>query len=237
MTDLIINDMDVEVVQKNIKNVHLSVNPPIGSVRVSAPEHMPMEAIKAYVLSKLNWIKKKQNRFKSQEREAAREYIDKETHYYDGKSYLLKVTELDSAPKVKLHHSQIELQVRPDSSRETKQRALEAWYRQQLKSKLAELIPAWEKKLNVSVSSFIVRKMKTKWGSCSPQKGTIRINLELAKKPAECLEYIVVHELVHLIEPSHNNHFIKLMDDFLPKWRFYRDELNQLPVCFEEWES
>ncbi|MFG0161287.1 M48 family metallopeptidase [Legionella pneumophila] len=232
MTDLIINEMDVEVVQKNIKNLHLSVNPPIGQVRVSAPEQMPLEAIKAYVISKLNWIRKQQNKYQTQKREAKREYIEKETHYYNGKSYLLKVTELDSPPRVKLHHSQIELQVRPGFSRKMRQETLERWYRQQLKLKLFELIPLWEKKLNVSVSSCTVRKMKTKWGSCSPQKGTIRINLELAKKPVECLEYIVVHEMVHLIEPSHNNHFINLMDNYLPKWRFYRDELNQLPTCY-----
>ncbi|GAN26154.1 hypothetical protein lpymg_01036 [Legionella pneumophila] len=237
MTDLIINDMDVEVVQKNIKNVHLSVNPPIGHVRVSAPDQMPLDAIKAYVISKLNWIRKQQNKYQSQKRETRREYIEKETHYYNGKSYLLKVSELDSSPKVKLHHSQIELQVRPGSSREIRQEILERWYRQQIKLKLAELIPLWEKKLNVSVSSFIVRKMKTKWGSCSPQKGAIRINLELAKKPIEFLEYIVVHEMVHLIEPSHNNHFINLMDNYMPKWRFYRDELNQLPTCYEDWKS
>lgn len=229
--------MDVEVVQKNIKNLHLSVNPPIGHVRVSAPEQMPLDAIKAYVISKLNWIRKQQNKYQSQKRETRREYIEKETHYYNGKGYLLKVTELGSSPRVKLHHSKIELQVRPGSSREMRQETLEKWYRQQLKSKLAELVPLWEKKLNVSVSSFIVRKMKTKWGSCSPQKGTIRINLELAKKPVECLEYIVVHEMVHLIEPSHNNHFINLMDNYFPKWRFYRDELNQLPTCYEDWKS
>jgi len=228
--------MDVVVVQKNIKNVHLSVYPPIGHVRVSAPEQMSLDAIRAYVITKLKWIKKQQEKLCAQEREATREFIDKESHYFNGKSYLLKVVELDAPPKIRLHHSQIELQVRPGSNKETKQEVLEAWYRQQLKQKISALISVWEKKIDVSVSSFIVRKMKTKWGSCSPHNGTIRINLELAKKPAECLEYIVVHELVHLLEPSHNNRFVLLMDRYLPKWRFYRDELNQLPVRHEKWQ-
>jgi len=236
MPDFKINNMDVVVVQKNIKNVHLSVYPPIGHVRVSAPEQMSLDAIRAYVITKLKWIKKQQEKLCAQEREATREFIDKESHYFNGKSYLLKVVELDAPPKIRLHHSQIELQVRPGSNKETKQEVLEAWYRQQLKQKISALISVWEKKIDVSVSSFIVRKMKTKWGSCSPHNGTIRINLELAKKPAECLEYIVVHELVHLLEPSHNNRFVLLMDRYLPKWRFYRDELNQLPVRHEKWQ-
>jgi len=197
---------------------------------------MSLDAIRAYVITKLKWIKKQQEKLCAQEREATREFIDKESHYFNGKSYLLKVVELDAPPKIRLHHSQIELQVRPGSNKETKQEVLEAWYRQQLKQKISALISVWEKKIDVSVSSFIVRKMKTKWGSCSPHNGTIRINLELAKKPAECLEYIVVHELVHLLEPSHNNRFVLLMDRYLPKWRFYRDELNQLPVRHEKWQ-
>lgn len=230
MLNLIINDMDIEVVLKKIKNVHLSVNPPIGNVRVSAPDNMSMDAIKSYVVSKLNWIRKKQNKFKSQEREATREFIDKESHFYNGKTYLLKIIEADSPPKVKLNYSQIELYVRPGSSKEKRQNVIETWYRQQLKQKVGELISHWEKKIGVLVAAFVIKKMKTKWGSCSPHNCTIRINLELAKKPAECLEYIVVHELVHLLEPSHNERFVSMMDKHMPKWRFYRDELNHLPV-------
>ena len=234
MPDLIINNMDVEVVQKNIKNVHLSVNPPVGHIRVSAPEHMSMDAIKAYVISKLNWIKKQQYRFKTQDREALREYIDKESHYFNGKCYLLKVEECDAHPKVQLNHSQIILQVHPGSDIHKKAAVLDNWYRNQLREKTFPMIKAWEKKMEVSVSKLTIQKMKTKWGSCNPLLRSIRINLELAKKPSDFLEYVVVHELTHLIEPSHNHRFKELMDKFMPKWRFYKDELNRLPLGHTE---
>ena len=230
-----LNNIDVEVLQKNIKNIHLSVYPPAGHVRVSAPESMAIETIRVYVISKLGWIKKQQDRIRAQKREALRECIDRESHYFNGKRYLLKVVEHDAAPQVSLLHSEIVLHVRPGTDETKKRKVLEEWYRQQLKQKIYFLIPQWEKKIGVSVEQSTVRKMKTKWGSCTPVSRTIRINLELAKKPPECLEYIVVHELTHLLEPSHNRRFIALMDRFLPKWRMYRDELNALPVRHERW--
>lgn len=228
--------MDVEIVQKNIKNVHLSVYPPSGHVRVSAPDTMEMDTIRVYVISKLNWIKKQQEKLQAQVRETPRECIDRESHYFNGKRFLLKVIERDAAPQVNLSHSQILLQVRPGADEVKKRAVLEAWYRQQLKEKVSTLITQWEKKMDVSVAYFTIRKMKTKWGSCSPLSRSIRINLELAKKPLECLEYIVVHELVHLLEPSHSSRFIGLMDKFMPKWRLYREELNTLPVRHEDWQ-
>ncbi len=231
-----LNDMDVELVQKNIKNVHLSVYPPAGHVKVSAPESMAVETIRVYVISKLGWIKKQQEKLRAQDREVPRECIDRESHFFNGKRYLLKVVERDAAPQVRLSHSGIVLQVRPGSDEEKKRSVLDAWYRQQLKTALIPLIALWEKKIGVSVEKCIVRKMKTKWGSCTPGSRSIRINLELAKKPPECLEYIVVHELTHLLEPSHNSRFIALMDQFMPKWRFFRDELNALPVGHENWQ-
>lgn len=231
-----LNNIDVEVIQKNIKNVHLSVYPPKGRVKVSAPESMAIETIRVYVISKLGWIKKQQEKLRAQEREAQRECIDRESHFFNGKRYLLKVVERDAAPQVSLSHSKIVLQVRPGSNEVKKRSVLDEWHRQQLKEKISALIPQWEKKMKVSVTQYTVRKMKTKWGSCTPASRSIRINLELAKKPPECLEYIIVHELAHLLEPSHNSHFIALMDRFLPKWRFYRDELNALPVRHEDWQ-
>lgn len=231
-----LNDIDVEITQKNIKNVHLSVYPPAGHVRVSAPVSMDAESIRAYVISKLGWIKQQQRKLCAQVRESARDYINRESHYYNGKRYLLEVCEKNAPPYVSLTHGKIILQVRPGASKEKMQSVLDEWYRHQLKQKVHSLIAVWEKKLKVSVDKFTVRKMKTKWGSCTQKSHTIRINLELAKKPPECLEYILVHELVHLLEPTHNTKFILLMDQFMPKWRFYRDELNALPVRHENWQ-
>lgn len=233
--DFKLHDMDVEVIQKKIKHVHLSVYPPAGRVRVSAPENMAMDVIRIYIISKLNWINKQQEKLRIQARESAREYIDRESHYFNGKRYLLKIIERDAPRQVSLSHSHIILHVRPGTDKVKKRTMLDAWYRQQLKEKTSVLITSWEKKIGVTVSQVIIRKMKTKWGSCSPLSRTIRINLELAKKPAECLEYIIVHELAHLLEPSHNSRFIALMDKVMPKWRFYRDELNGLPLRHEEW--
>ncbi|MEN8129157.1 MAG: SprT family zinc-dependent metalloprotease [Pseudomonadota bacterium] len=231
-----LNNMDVEVVQKNIKNVHLSVYPPKGHIKVSAPESMEIETIRVYVISKLGWIKRQREKLRAQARETPRECIDRESHYFNGKRFLLKVIERDAAPQVRLSHSKIELQVRPGADEVKKRFVLDEWYRQQLKEKVSSLVTQWEKKMDVSVAQLTIRKMKTKWGSCSPGSRSIRINLELAKKPPECLEYIVVHELAHLLEPSHNSRFIALMDRFMPKWRLYRDELNALPVRHEDWQ-
>lgn len=231
-----LNEIDVEVVQKDIMNVHLSVYPPKGRVKVSAPQSMAIETIRVFVISKLGWIKKQQQKLSAQQREAPREYINRESHYFTGKRYLLNVVEVDEAPKVTLCHSEIVLQVRPGADDAKRRFVIDEWYRQQLKEMVTPLIAKWEKKIGVTVEQFSVRKMKTKWGSCSPVSHTIYINLELAKKPAECLEYIIVHELVHLLEPTHNNRFIAFMDNFLPKWRFYRDELNCLPVRHENWQ-
>src|SRR5579885_1258320 len=236
MVDFKLYDMDVEVIQKNIKHVHLSVYPPNGRVTVSAPEAMEIETIRLYVISKLKWIKKQQEKLRKQLRETPRQCIDRESHYFNGKRYLLKVVEYKATPKVTLTHSKIVLQVRPGADELKKRVVLFRSYRQQLKEKVRILIQQWEKKMKVSVLQFTIRKMKTKWGSCSPKSRSVRINLELAKKPPECLEYIVVHELMHLLEPSHNSNFIALMDRFLPKWRFFRDELNSLPVRHEDWK-
>jgi len=233
---LSLNDIDVEVIQKNIKNVHLSVYPPSGRVKVSAPESMAIETIRIYVISKLGWIKKQQKKLRSQNRETQRECIDRESHYFNGNRYLLKVIEHNAVPQVTLAHSKILLQVRLGATEDKKRYILDEWYRHQLKGKVSSLITKWEKKMKVTVEKFTVRKMKTRWGSCTPAAHSIRINLNLAKKPPQCLEYIIVHELVHLLEPSHNKNFIALMNRFLPKWRFYRDELNSLPLRHEDWK-
>ncbi len=225
----------VDVVKKDIKNVHLSVYPPTGRVRISAPERMSLDTIRVFAISKLNWIKQQQQKLLEQERETPREYLDRESHYVWGKRYLLKIIEHNAAPEVELKHSTMLLRVRPGSDDVKMEAVLDAWYRQQLKEAVPPLIAKWEPLMGVKVERFFVQRMKTKWGSCNLSAGTIRLNSELAKKPPESLEYIVVHEMVHLLEPTHNARFIGLMDRFMPKWEFYRDILNRLPVRHENW--
>jgi predicted metal-dependent hydrolase len=225
-----LGDIAVNVVRKNIKNVHLSVCPPTGNVRISAPLRMNLDTIRVFAISKLDWIKKHQQKIRSQVRETPREFLDRESHYLWGKRYLLNLIEIDAPPQLELRHDLLLLQVHPGTDIVKKRDIIDEFYRQQIAAALPPLIDKWERLMGVSVTSFSVRKMKTKWGSCTPSLGTIRFNLELAKKPAECLEYVVVHELVHLLEPSHNSRFVAFMDSFLPKWRFYQSELNRLPI-------
>jgi predicted metal-dependent hydrolase len=226
----------VEVVKKDIKNVHLSVYPPTGKVRISAPLRMNLDTIRVFAISKLGWIRQQQKKVTEQEREPPREYLDRESHYVWGKRYLLKVIERDAAPEVELRHSQLVLHVRPGTTEDKKQGILDEWYRAQLKTAVPPLIARWEPLLHVKVERFFVQRMKTKWGSCSTASAGIRLNTDLARKPRECLEYIVVHEMAHLLEPTHNARFIALMDMFMPNWRFHRQTLNRLPVRHESWQ-
>jgi predicted metal-dependent hydrolase len=226
----------VDVVQKDIKNVHLSVYPPNGRVKLSAPLRMSAETIRVFAASKIGWIKKQQAKLKGQEREPPREYLDRESHYVWGKRYLLKVVEDEVAPSVEVQAGSLRLRVRPGTGKATREAAITSWYRQLLKAEVPPLIEAWGPKLNVAVSGFYVRHMKTKWGSCNPAAGTIRLNTELAKKPKECLEYVVVHELAHLIERHHNERFFAIMDRHMPQWRLHRQELNSAPVANETWD-
>lgn len=230
-----LGEIAVDVVFKDIKNIHLSVYPPDGKVRIAAPIRMSLDTLRVFAISKLAWIKQQQKKLQSQERETPREYLDRESHYLWGKRYLLKVVEQDAAPAVELKHSRLVLRVRPGASKEKKQAVLDQWYRQQLKAGLQQLIDKWQPLMGVKVEHFFVQRMKTRWGSCNPASGTIRLNTELAKKHPECLEYIVMHEMTHLLEPSHNPRFVALMDQFMPKWRFYRDILNRQPVRHENW--
>lgn len=224
-----------EVIRKRIKHVHLSVYPPAGRIRISAPEHMALDTIRVFAISKLPWIKSQQRKVRAQKREAPRDYIDRESHYLWGKRYLLTVIERDGAPTIDLQHKRIVLGVRPSTSTERREELLDAWYREQLRMALPPLLEKWEALMNVKTSKVFVQRMKTKWGSCNPNSHAIRLNTDLAKKPPECLEYIIVHELAHLIEPSHNARFVSVMNLFMPKWQHYRDELNSLPVRHEDW--
>ncbi len=235
VSQIMLGDIAVDVVLKDIKNVHLSAYPPTGRVRISAPKRMKMETIRVFAISKLTWIKQQQKKLRQQERETPREYIDRESHYVWGKRYLLTVSESDERPSIELKHSSMLLRVRPRTDEYKRQALLEAWFRERLKEAVTPLIERWQPLLGVAVERFFVQRMKTKWGSCNHKARTLRLNTELAKKPPECLEYIVVHELVHLLEPTHNAHFVALMDRFMPKWQFHRQVLNRLPVRREAW--
>jgi predicted metal-dependent hydrolase len=228
-----LGDMLVDVIQKPIKNVHLSVYPPNGRVRISAPSHMSLDTIRAFAISKLEWIKRAQQKLRDQVRETAREYIDRESHQVWGERYLLKLVEWEGAPSVEIKHNNLVLQVRPGTDRAKKQAIVDLWHRQQIKVVVPSLIEKWEPVMGVQVTNFYVRQMKTLWGSCNPKAGSIRLNSELAKNPRECLEYVVVHEMVHLLERSHGQRFIAFMDRFMPLWRHHKNALNQLPVKHE----
>ena len=230
-----LGDLAVDVVRKDIKNVHLSVHPPTGRVTIAAPARLSLDTIRVFAISKLGWIRQQQQKLLEQEREAPREYLNRESHYVWGQRYLLQVIEGDSPPAVELSHRRMVFRARPGWQQTKKQELLDAWYREQLKAAAPPVIAKWERLMGVKVERFFVRRMKTRWGSCNPRARTIRLNTDLAKKPRECLEYIVVHELCHLLEPTHNARFIALMDQFMPKWQGHRGTLNQLPVRHERW--
>jgi len=236
MSHITISDIKIDVVRKNIKNIHLSVHPPNGRVRISVPNQLNEDAIRLYTISKLGWIKKQQRKFEGQERQTPREYKDRESHYFQGKRYLLNVIESNSTPKANLRSVKyIDLYVRPGSTVEKKEAVLNKWYRDRLREIIPDIISKWEKILNVEVKEFGIKQMKTKWGTCNTKAKRIWINLELAKKPLHCLEYIVVHEMVHLLERHHNERFLAYMNKFIPQWKQYKRELNRFPVSHSEW--
>lgn len=231
-----VGPVTVDVVRKDIRNIHLAVYPPTGRVRIAAPLQVQDDAIRLFVVSKLSWIKRHQRKFAAQERIPPREYQQRESHYFQGRRYLLRLHEADAPPKVLLRtKTYLDLYVRPGATREKRHEILTRWYRAQLKNQMPPLIEKWEEIMGVRVGTWQVRQMKTRWGSCQTEKKQIRLNLELAKKPESCLEYILVHEMVHLLERHHNEVFLGYMDRFLPNWRQLKAELNKLPVRHEEW--
>ena len=236
MSEIAVGDISIEVIQKNIKNLHLSVYPPSGRVRISAPSRMGLDTIRLYAISKLDWIRKHQVKLRRQQREAPREYISGESHFYLGKRYLLKIIEHNAPAMVNQNHDTLELYLRTKTSRRKRQMILDEWYRHRLKEIVPRLIQQCEEKMNVQVEDWGVKKMKTKWGTCNITAMRIWLNLELAKKPLHCIEHVVVHEMVHLLERKHNDRFIRLMDSFLPQWRQIKEELNRFPISHTEWE-
>jgi predicted metal-dependent hydrolase len=235
VTQLQLGEIAVEVVLKDIKNIHLSVYPPAGKVRISAPSRMSLDTIRVFAISKLGWIKQQQEKLRGQERETRREYLDRESHFVWGKRYLLQVIECDEAASVELKHNQMFLQLRRGTPGNKRQAVVEAWYRQQIRMAAPLLIAKWEPVIGAKVEKFFVQKMKTKWGSCNSTAKSIRLNTDLAKKPQQCLEYIVVHEMAHLVVRHHNEQFISIMDKCLPGWRMLQQMLNSAPLAHADW--
>ena len=226
----------VEVVRKDIKNLHVGVYPPNGRVRVAAPLRLDDDAVRLAVISRLGWIRRKQAEFEQQDRQSQREFVTGESHYFEGRRYRIDVTERDGPPTVRLlNNTTMALSVRPGADRDKREAVLHRWYRCQLRDRLPALLAKWEPKVGVQIAEVRIRKMKTCWGTCNRDARRIWLNLELAKKPASCLEYIVVHEMVHLIERHHNDRFRDLMDRLIPQWRLHRDELNRAPLAHVDW--
>ena len=231
-----INGLPVQIIRKAIKNLHLGVYPPNGRVRVAAPLAVSDDAVRLAVISRLGWIKRQRAKFEGQSRQSKREMVSGESHYFQGRRYRLRVIEHDGATKVTMrNNSIIELHARPDTTARKRELALQRWYRQRLKALIPGLLEKWQTILGVEVADWGVKKMKTKWGACSVEGRRVWLNLELAKKTLHCIEYIIVHEMIHLLERKHNEIFISYMDKFLPKWRFYKEELNKSPLRHENW--
>ena len=232
---LLLGDIQIAVTRKAVKHVHLSVHPPTGNVTLVAPTDTRLEVARAYAISKLGWIRDQQAKLLAQARETPRPFVERETHYLWGRRYLLTVVEKDEKPSVKQGHRRITLTVRPGSTLEQREAVMGEWHRALLHAVVPALIEKWEAKLGVLVSRYYLQRMKTKWGGCNHRAGNIRLNTELVKKPKDLLEYVVVHEMLHLVEPTHSERFVTLLEKHYPTWREARAELNELPLGAETW--
>lgn len=231
-----VNGVVVTIVRKGIKNLHLGVYPPQGRVRVAAPHAITDAAVRLAVIGKLGWIRRQKLRFTAQPRQSEREMVSGESHYVFGHRYRLQVIEHQGAGRITIRNRRfIDLYARPGLEGVERKRILHRWYRDQLRQHIQPLMDRWQAILGVEASGFSIKRMKTKWGSCNQRSRRIWLNLELAKKPKACLEYLVVHELLHLVERHHNDHYLALMDQHLPTWRNLRDLLNSEPLAHEEW--
>lgn len=233
-----VNNLIINVVRKDIKNIHLNILPPQGDVRVTVPLKKDQESIRLFIISKLSWIKKQRNKFSNQERESKKEYISGESHYFKGDRYLLNIIHSLEKPKVLIRNNKfIDLFVNKNFSKEKRKMIMDNWYRDELKKILPQKINEWSKITKIQIEDLRVRKMKTKWGTCNKDKKRIWINLELIKKPIHYLDYVIVHELVHFLERKHNDHFVNYMNKFLPSWRTIKTELNSFILTHESWET
>jgi predicted metal-dependent hydrolase len=233
---ILVNGLSVQIVRKGIKNLHLGVYPPHGRVRVAAPLRVLDNAVRLAVIGKLGWIKRQQARFDAQPRQSEREMVSGESHYFLGRRYRLRLIACQGAAKLIVRTpGTMELHARAGLSAGQREKVLLSWYRERLKELIPPLIDKWQNRVGVRAEEWAIRKMKTKWGACNAEACRIWLNLELAKKPVQCLEYIIVHELVHLLERHHNDNFTELMNKFLPQWKTRRAELNVAPLAHETW--
>lgn len=238
MTEIIqLGDISIMVTRKEIKNVHLSVHPPEGRVTLSAPTETRLDVARAYAISKLDWIRKQQENLRNQARETPRQFIDRESHYLWGRRHLLTVIEKDAKPSITTDHKRIMLSIRPGSDEVKRASIIHEWHKSLLHKLIPSLISKWEPKLGVQVSAYFLQRMKTKWGSCNHKANRIRLNTELVKKPKDLIEYVVVHEMTHLLEPTHSERFVAILDEHYPTWREARAELNELPLAAEVWRE
>ena len=232
-----VGNYEIDVIRKDIKNLHLSVHPPTGRIRIATPLTVSEEAVRLFAISKIAWIRKNRRKLAAQPRQSQRQYIYRETHYFQGQAYLLSLVPTTGTPKVTLKTpNQLYLHIKENATRAQKEQAMEAWYRTELKKIIPDLIEKWETRMNVHVQEWGVKKMQTNWGTCNIEDRRIWLNLELAKKSIPCLEYIIVHEMTHLLERHHNKHFLFYMDTFLPNWTALREELNSGVLGFVDWE-
>jgi predicted metal-dependent hydrolase len=230
-TELVIGGISIDVVFKDIKNVHLSVYPPTGRVRVSAPDRMSLESVRLFAISKVGWIRKHQDRIHYQPRETPREYLERESHFVWGRRYLLTLKEGGSRAQLVLANRTLELKLPEGASVQERQKAMDDWYRSELRSRAAPILKKWSDRLGVEFNQLYIQRMKTKWGSSNPDRHTIRLNLELAKFAPECLDYIALHEIAHFLAPNHGERFLLLLDRNMPSWRAIRDRLNEGPLA------
>ena len=232
-----IGELSILVTRKDIKNVHLSVHPPDGRVTLTAPSSTRLDVARAYAISRLGWIRQQQAKLKHQARETPRRFIERESHSLWGRRHLLTVVRWDAKPAVVLDHKRITLFVRPGSDARKRAEVMHAWHKALMHQVVPGLIKKWEPKLGVKVTGYFLQRMKTKWGSCNHRAGHIRLNTELVKKPKDLLEYVIVHEMVHLIAPTHSERFVSLLDKHYRTWREARAELNALPLTAEVWKE
>lgn len=232
-----IAEIAIEMTRKDVKHVHLSVHPPAGRVSLVAPRATRVEVARAYAISKLGWIREQRARLQAQARETPRRFVERESHQVWGRRYLLTVLEVDEKPSVSLDHRKVTLRVRPGSSAAKREEVMHEWHKALLHELLPALITKWEAKLGVNVRGYYLQRMKTKWGGCNHRAGNIRLNTELAKKPKDLVEYVVVHEMLHLLESTHSERFTRLLDKHYPSWREARSELNELPLAAEKWDG
>jgi predicted metal-dependent hydrolase len=231
-----IGEISIQVTKKEIKNVHLSVHPPGGRVTLVAPSATRLDVARAYAISRLGWIRHQQAKLRSQARETPRKFIERESHYIWGHRHLLTIKYVDTKPFVTLDHKRITLTVRPGADAKKRAEIIHEWHKSLLHKIVPSIIKKWQPKLKVHVSNYFLQRMKTKWGSCNHQKKHIRLNTELVKKPKDLLEYVVVHEMAHLLEPTHSERYFSILEKHYPSWREARMELNELPLTCENWK-